>query len=116
MSEWNPCPEMQRAARQGDPISNQSKKHSENHQSPQARGKMSYRRPRQIFARDIRELRGVITIVPVQDHVDGSGSFRISHVSKGGFIFWISPPISDVDRATAAAEILVAFVNTEVRR
>jgi hypothetical protein len=70
---------------------------------------------RPIFAKDVHQLAGVVTVQRCRDRVDGSSYFQIGHASKGGDCVWQSPPIADEDRAFAAAEILAAFVGGIVR-
>jgi hypothetical protein len=73
------------------------------------------RRARPIFAQDIQQLGGVISVVASRD-LDGGQNFRIRHISAGGDCSWLSPPVPDIDRADSAALILAAFVGGEVVR
>lgn len=80
---------------------------------------MTVRRQRPpIFAADIRGLGGQVSVapMPIRDRSEGSDFFGVSYVSKGGDLFWTSPPIPDADRADAAAAVLAAFLGAQVRR
>jgi hypothetical protein len=116
---YPPDPESKRAARQGGPTSNQSKKPTASHQNPQERGTMPYRRPRQLrqnFSNDVQQLRGTVSVVTARDRIGGTGFFRVSHISRGGDVVWTSPPLADLDRADAAAEVLAAFLGATVHK
>jgi hypothetical protein len=74
------------------------------------------RRPRQIFSDDVQQLRGVVSVITARSRVDGSNFFQVQHISQGGDVCWISPPLEDIDQADAAARTLASFVNAEVVR
>lgn len=64
----------------------------------------------------LRDLQGVVTVVPDRDHSDGEESFRVSHISKGGDISFTSRPIALRDHADAAARVLGEYFHAkEVR-
>jgi hypothetical protein len=94
----------------------QHHEHIESHESPQARGNMPYCRPRQIFSNDVEQLRGVVSVITARDRVEGADFFRVSRVSRGGDVVWTSPPLPDLDRADAGAEVLVAFSGATVSK
>lgn len=73
------------------------------------------RNRRPVFAADVQRLGGQVSIVPSRDRVDGSATFRIEHVSGGGDVRWLSPPIADEDRARSAAEVLALYVGATFR-
>jgi hypothetical protein len=68
-----------------------------------------------IFANDIRRLGGVVTVAPVRDPTGGDPAFTVSHVSGGGDVAFQSRPISDEDRALAAARVLAEFTGAAIR-
>jgi hypothetical protein len=64
-----------------------------------------------IFASDIRELGGVVSVHVYRDlSGDGGERFRISHISRGGDVAFLSKPILIEDHAMAAARLLAEFV------
>ena len=69
-----------------------------------------------IFAADIRELRGAVSVHADRDRVDGAPIFRVSHISGGGDIWFLSKPIVDEGQARAACEVLGEFVNAKVKK
>jgi hypothetical protein len=77
---------------------------------------MTVRRQPPLFAWDLRRIGGEVSIAPARDRLDGSDFFRVRHISKGGDLDWISPPIPDIDRAAAAADCLAAFLGAQVVR
>jgi hypothetical protein len=77
---------------------------------------MTVRRQRPVFPGDIHQFGGVVSVASARDRIEGAGFFRVRHTSAGGDLDWVSPPIPDVDRATAAAECLGAFLGAQVVR
>jgi hypothetical protein len=72
---------------------------------------MSYRPHRNpIFAADIRELGGVVSVHTSRDRCDGTPVFRVGHISGGGDVAFLSLPLMLEDHATAAARVLAEFV------
>jgi hypothetical protein len=68
-----------------------------------------------IFAADIRQLGGVVSVHTARDRCGGEPVFRVGHISGGGDIQFMSMPVMLEDHAAAAARILAQFVNaTEV--
>lgn len=63
-----------------------------------------------IFAADIRQLGGVVSVHTGRDRSDGEPIFRIGHVSRGGDVAFLSMPIMLEDQAAAAARVLAEFV------
>jgi hypothetical protein len=70
-----------------------------------------YRNP--IYAADIRDLQGAVSVCADRDHADGSAMFKVSHVSGGGDIAFLSRPIASEEQAATAAEVLAQFVNAK---
>lgn len=68
-----------------------------------------YRNP--IYAADIRELGGVVSVHTDRDRCDGTPVFRVGHVSGGGDIAFLSLPLMLEVEANAAAKVLSQFVN-----
>lgn len=69
-----------------------------------------------IYAADIRQLGGVVSVHTARDRCGGDPVFRVGHVSCGGDVAFLSMPMMLEDHADAAARILAQFVNaTEVR-
>lgn len=71
-----------------------------------------YRNP--IFASDIRELGGVVSVHTDRSHSDGEPVFRVGHISGGGDVAFLSLPIVLEDHAAAAARVLAEFVGGEM--
>jgi hypothetical protein len=68
-----------------------------------------------IYAADIRQLGGVVSVHTARDRCGGEPVFRVGHISGGGDIQFMSMPVMLEDHAAAAARILAQFVNaTEV--
>lgn len=63
-----------------------------------------------IYAGDIRQLGGVVSVCQQRDRCGEGPVFRVSHVSAGGDIAFTSAPIPTEDHATAAARVLGEFV------
>jgi hypothetical protein len=76
---------------------------------------MTVRRSRPVFPGNLHKLGGVVLVSPARDR-EGADFFRVRHIFGGGDLDWLSPPIPDVDRATAAAECLGAFLGAQVLR
>jgi hypothetical protein len=70
-----------------------------------------HRRP--IYASDIRSLGGVVSVHATRDRSDGEPVFRVSHVSAGGDVQFLSMTLMLEDHAAAAARILGQFVNAK---
>ncbi|WP_456814482.1 hypothetical protein [Bradyrhizobium sp. USDA 4529] len=66
-----------------------------------------------IYAADIRQLRGVVTVRTQSDRCTGETIFRVSHVSAGGDVAFTSTPIALEDHAAAAARVLGEFVDAK---
>jgi hypothetical protein len=71
----------------------------------------SYRNP--IYASDIRQLGGVVSVHTARDRCGGDPVFRVGHVSSGGDVAFLSMPMMLEDHAAAAARILGQFVNAK---
>jgi hypothetical protein len=70
---------------------------------------MAVRNP--IFAADIRQLGGVVSVHTARDRCGGEPLFRVSHISGGGDVAFLSMPMMLEDHAAAAARVLAQFVN-----
>jgi hypothetical protein len=66
-----------------------------------------------IFAADIRQLGGVVSVHTARDRCGGEPVFRVGHVSAGGDVQFLSMPVMLEDHAAAAARILAQFVNAK---
>jgi hypothetical protein len=66
-----------------------------------------------IYAADIRQLGGVVSVHADRNRCDGEAIFRIGHISAGGDVQFLSLPVMLEDHATAAARILGQFVNAK---
>jgi hypothetical protein len=64
-----------------------------------------------IYAADIRQLGGVVSVHTNRDRCDGAPIFRVSHISGGGDVAFLSMPLMLEDHATAAARVLAEFVH-----
>lgn len=64
-----------------------------------------------IFASDIRQLGGVVSVHSDRDRSDGEPVFRVSHISGGGDVAFLSMPMMLEDHAAAAARVLAQFVS-----
>jgi hypothetical protein len=67
-------------------------------------------RRKPIFAADIRQLGGVVSVHPSRDRCGGDPIFRVGHVSGGGDVVFLSMPIMLENQAAAAARVLAEFV------
>lgn len=70
-----------------------------------------YRRP--VFPAHVRELHGVVSVLADRDHSDGAPIYRVSHVSGGGDISFLSKPIVLQEHADAAARVLAEYFHAE---
>jgi hypothetical protein len=64
-----------------------------------------------IYAADIRQLGGVVSVHPSRDRCGGDPVFRVGHVSGGGDVVFLSMPMVLEDHAAAAARVLAEFVH-----
>ena len=64
-----------------------------------------------IYAADIRQLGGVVSVHTARDRCGGEPVFRVGHVSCGGDVAFLSMPMMLEDHAAAAARVLGEFVN-----
>jgi hypothetical protein len=64
-----------------------------------------------IYAADVRQLRGVVSVHTDRDRCDGTPVFRVGHISGGGDVAFLSMAIMLEDHAAAAAQVLGQFVN-----
>jgi hypothetical protein len=71
-------------------------------------------RSQRVFASDIRQLGGVVTVAPLRDPSGGEPSSAVSHVSRGGDVAFRSRPILDEARALEAARVLAEFTGAVV--
>jgi hypothetical protein len=74
---------------------------------------MATSRRNPIFAADVRQLGGVVSVHTARDRSDGEPVFRVGHVSAGGDVQFLSMPVMLEDHAAAAARILGQFVNAK---
>jgi hypothetical protein len=72
---------------------------------------MAHARRNPIFAADVRELGGVVSVHTCRDRCDGAPVFRVGHVSGGGDVAFLSLPMMLEDHAAAAARVLGEFVS-----
>jgi hypothetical protein len=72
---------------------------------------MAQTRRNPIFASDIRQLGGVVSVHTARDRCSGEPVFRVSHISAGGDVAFHSMPMMLEDHAAAAARVLAEFVN-----
>ena len=63
-----------------------------------------------IFASDIRQLGGVVSVHIARDRCGGDPTFRVSYISGGGDLAFSSLPIAIEDHANAAARVLAELV------
>lgn len=68
------------------------------------------RRRQAVFAADVRQLGGAISVYCGRDRVESTPVYSVGYISRGGDLRWRSAPIPDADRAFAAAEVLAQFV------
>jgi hypothetical protein len=69
------------------------------------------RRP--VFASDVRSLGGVVSVHTARDRCGGESIFRVSHISGGGDVAFLSMPVMLEDHAAAAARVLAEFVDAK---
>jgi hypothetical protein len=72
---------------------------------------MAHARRNPIYAADIRQLGGVVSVHTDRNRCDGERIFRVGHVSGGGDIQFLSMPVMLEDHAAAAARVLAEFVD-----
>jgi hypothetical protein len=78
---------------------------------------MTVRRHRPVYPSDIHRLGGTVSVAAVRSRAaDGEDFFRVRHISGGGDLDWLSPPLSDVNHADAAAVVLAAFTGATVNK
>jgi hypothetical protein len=70
-------------------------------------------RRKPLFASDVRQLGGIVSVHTGRDRSDGEPIFRVGHISAGGDVEFLSLPVMLEDHATAAARILGQFVNAK---
>jgi hypothetical protein len=70
---------------------------------------MANARRHPIYATDIRQLGGVVSVHTARDRYGGEAVFRVGHVSAGGDVAFLSLPVMLEDHAAAAA--LAEFVS-----
>ena len=73
-------------------------------------------RRRAIFASDVRQIGGTVTVAAGRDHVPSEPFYQVHHVSRGGDVAFQSRRIPDEDRAMQAAQVLAEFTGAVVRR
>jgi hypothetical protein len=73
----------------------------------------AYRRPA-IFASDVRQIGGIITIASTRDRVESSPVYVITHRSRGGDCCWRSSNIQSEEQALAGARLLAEFLGAKV--
>jgi hypothetical protein len=66
-----------------------------------------------VFASDVRQLGGVVSVHPSRDRCGGDSLFRLAHISGGGDVVFLSLPITLEDQANAAARVLAEFVGAK---
>jgi hypothetical protein len=64
-----------------------------------------------IFAADVRQLGVVVSVHTDRSHPHGEPIFRVSHISGGGDVAFLSMAILLEDHATAAVKVLGEFVS-----
>lgn len=72
------------------------------------------RRRQAVFASDVRQLGGAISVYCGRDRVESTPVYTVGYISRGGDLRWRSAPIPDADRAFAAAELLAQFVGGQL--
>jgi hypothetical protein len=72
---------------------------------------MARARRNPIYAADIRQLGGVVSVHTGRDRRDGEPIFRVGHISGGGDVAFLSMPMMIEDHAAAAARVLAEFVD-----
>lgn len=76
----------------------------------------SLARKRVVFAADVRNLGGVVTVQSTRSRTEAEEFLVVSHISRGGDVAFQSGPIHDLDQADAAARVLADFVGATVSR
>jgi hypothetical protein len=72
---------------------------------------MARARRNPIYAADIRQLGGVVSVHAARDRCGGEAVFRVGHVSSGGDVAFLSTSMMLEDHAAAAARVLAEFVD-----
>jgi hypothetical protein len=72
---------------------------------------MAHGRRPPVYPSHIRDLRGRCGVVTGRDHSDGTPIYRVSYVSAGGDIHFLSKPILLQDHALAGSRIIAEFFN-----
>jgi hypothetical protein len=67
-----------------------------------------YRNP--IYAADVRELGGIVSVHAAREDSDSSPVFRVGHISGGGDVAFLSTVVLIEDQANGAARVLAEFV------
>jgi hypothetical protein len=68
-----------------------------------------------IFAADVRQLGGVVSVHTDRDRSDGAPVFRVGDISDGGDVAFLSMAIMLEGHAAASARVLAEFVGGEVK-
>jgi hypothetical protein len=71
---------------------------------------MAYPRRYPIHAADVRQLGGAVSVHTARDRCDDEPVFRVSHVSAGGDLAYLSTAVLTEDQASGAARVLAEFV------
>ena len=71
---------------------------------------MARARRNPIYAADIRQLGGVVSVHTARAGCGGETVFRVGHVRAGGDVQFLSLPVMLEDHAAAAARVLAEFV------
>jgi hypothetical protein len=72
-----------------------------------------YARRKPIFAADIRQLGGVVSVHTDRNRSDGEPIFRVGYISGGGDVAFLSMPMMLEDHAAAAARVLGELVSAK---
>jgi hypothetical protein len=75
---------------------------------------MAHARRSPIFAADIRQLGGVVSVHTDRARCGDDPVFRVGHISGGGDVAFLSLPIVLEDHANAAARVLAEFTSAAV--
>jgi hypothetical protein len=67
-----------------------------------------------IYASDIRQLGGVVSVHTYRARCGGEPVFRVGHISGGGDVAFLSLPIVLEEHANAAARVLGEFTSASV--
>jgi hypothetical protein len=74
---------------------------------------MRHARRNPIYAADIRQLGGVVSVHTGRERSDGEPVFRVGHVSGGGDVAFLSMPMMLEDHAAAAARVLAEYFHAK---